>query len=146
MTDKEGQQQRAAQQQQQSAGDTTMPKQQQPTATPMSAATRLSVNTSSSSSSSSAAAASTMISVTVAPFTGGPFCLTVNRRDSIDDLKKAVAKKLKVLKDRICLLYRERYAHRLFYVPPKIDCTCGWWTRHIIFSHLPRVYNVFLKV
>ncbi len=49
------------------------------------------------------------ISVTVAPFTGGPFSLSVSRSDSVDDLKKAVAKKLKVLKDRICLLYRERY-------------------------------------
>ena len=50
-----------------------------------------------------------LISVTVAPFTGGPFTLTVNKRDSVEELKKAVAKKLKVLKDRICLLYRERY-------------------------------------
>lgn len=49
-----------------------------------------------------------LISVTVAPFTGGPFTLTVNKRDSVEELKKAVAKKLKVLKDRICLLYRER--------------------------------------
>jgi hypothetical protein len=48
------------------------------------------------------------MSLTVAPFTGGPFLLTVKKRDSVDDLKKAVAKKLKVLKDRICLLYRER--------------------------------------
>ena len=48
------------------------------------------------------------IAVTVAPFTGGPFTLNVRRKDSIEDLKKAVAKKLKVLKDRICLLYRER--------------------------------------
>ena len=49
-----------------------------------------------------------MISVTVAPFTGGPFQLSVRRTDSVEDLKKAVAKRLKVLKDRICLLYRER--------------------------------------
>lgn len=49
-----------------------------------------------------------LISVTVAPFTGGPFSVSVGRRDSVDELKKAVAKKLKVLKDRICLLYRER--------------------------------------
>ena len=48
------------------------------------------------------------ISVTVAPFTGGPFSLSVSRRDSVEELKKAVAKRLKVLKDRICLLYRER--------------------------------------
>lgn len=49
-----------------------------------------------------------LISVTVAPFTGGPFTVTVSKKDSVEELKKAVAKKLKVLKDRICLLYRER--------------------------------------
>ena len=48
------------------------------------------------------------ISVTVAPFTGGPFVVTVRKTDSVEELKRAVAKKLKVLKDRICLLYRER--------------------------------------
>ena len=48
------------------------------------------------------------ITLTVAPFTGGPFSLKMRRTDSVEDLKKAVAKKLKVLKDRICLLYRER--------------------------------------
>merc|ERR1719245_1130790 len=48
-----------------------------------------------------------MISVTVAPFTGGPFTVTISRQESVEELKKAVAKKLKVLKDRICLLYRE---------------------------------------
>ena len=47
--------------------------------------------------------------ITVAPFTGGPFSVTVNKTDSVEDLKKVVAKKLKVLKERICLLYRERY-------------------------------------
>ena len=51
---------------------------------------------------------STLITLTVAPFTGGPFSLKMRRTDSVEDLKKAVAKKLKVLKDRICLLYRER--------------------------------------
>lgn len=34
--------------------------------------------------------------------------MAVNRNDTIEELKKTVAKKLKVLKDRICLLYRER--------------------------------------
>ena len=48
------------------------------------------------------------ITLTVAPFTGGPFSLKMRKTDSVEDLKKAVAKKLKVLKDRICLLYRER--------------------------------------
>ena len=48
------------------------------------------------------------INVLVAPFTGGPFSVQVSRKDSVEELKKVVAKKLKVLKDRICLLYRER--------------------------------------
>lgn len=61
-----------------------------------------------SSSSGPLAAPAESISVTVAPFTGGPFSISVSRRDSVEELKKAVAKKLKVLKDRICLLYRER--------------------------------------
>ena len=52
--------------------------------------------------------AGSTITLTVAPFTGGPFSLKMRRTDSVEDLKKAVAKKLKVLKDRICLLYRER--------------------------------------
>ena len=48
------------------------------------------------------------IDVLVAPFTGGPFSVQVSRKDSVEELKKLVAKKLKVLKDRICLLYRDR--------------------------------------
>ena len=62
----------------------------------------------SSFSSSSLSSDDGEILVTVAPFTGGPFTLKVSRRDSVEDLKKTVAKRLKVLKDRICLLYRER--------------------------------------
>ena len=46
--------------------------------------------------------------VTVAPFTGGPFNVQVSKKDSVEDFKKIVAKRLKVLKDRICLLYRDR--------------------------------------
>ena len=49
------------------------------------------------------------MSVMVAPFTGGPFRLQVSRKDSVEEFKKVVAKRLKVLKDRICLLYRDRY-------------------------------------
>jgi hypothetical protein len=48
------------------------------------------------------------IEITVAPFTGGPFGVLVSKRDTVEELKKIIAKKLKVLKDRICLLYRER--------------------------------------
>jgi len=58
-------------------------------------------------SSESDANTSDKIAVMVAPFTGGPFSVQVSRKDSVDDFKKVVAKRLKVLKDRICLLYRD---------------------------------------
>ena len=48
------------------------------------------------------------IAVMVAPFTGGPFQMEVSPKDSVEEFKKVVAKRLKVLKDRICLLYRDR--------------------------------------
>merc|ERR1719464_2625563 len=51
--------------------------------------------------------ASDKIAVMVAPFTGGPFSVQVSKKDSVEDFKKIVAKRLKVLKDRICLLYRD---------------------------------------
>ena len=54
------------------------------------------------------------MSVMVAPFTGGPFRLQVSRKDSVEEFKKVVAKRLKVLKDRICLLYRDRYVASRF--------------------------------
>jgi len=47
------------------------------------------------------------INITVAPFTGGPFEVRVCRQDSIDELKKVIARRLKVSKERIYLLYRE---------------------------------------
>ena len=53
-------------------------------------------------------ASSDKIAVMVAPFTGGPFSVQVSRKDTVEDFKKVVAKRLKVLKDRICLLYRDR--------------------------------------
>jgi hypothetical protein len=48
------------------------------------------------------------LSITVAPFTGGPFEVRVGRADTIEDLKKVIARRLKVAKERIYLLYRER--------------------------------------
>ena len=49
-----------------------------------------------------------MVNITVAPFTGGPFQVYVNRSDTIEQLRKVIARRLKVSKDRIYLLYRER--------------------------------------
>ena len=65
--------------------------------------------------------ASDKIAVMVAPFTGGPFSVQVSRKDSVEDFKKIVAKRLKVLKDRICLLYRDRYVHTLMNKRPFAD-------------------------
>ena len=48
------------------------------------------------------------ICITVAPFTGGPFEVSVNKGDSVEELKRVIARRLKVSKERIYLLYRER--------------------------------------
>ena len=48
------------------------------------------------------------ICITVAPFTGGPFEVSVNKGDTVEELKKVIARRLKVSKERIYLLYRER--------------------------------------
>jgi len=55
----------------------------------------------------SAEAPSPRLCITVAPFTGGPFEVKVGGSDSIEDLKKVIARRLKVAKERIYLLYRE---------------------------------------
>lgn len=48
------------------------------------------------------------ITVCITPTTGGQFDLTVDRNDTVENLKKIISKKLKVAKERICLLHRER--------------------------------------
>jgi hypothetical protein len=50
------------------------------------------------------------VCITVAPFTGGPFQVAVSRADTIEDLKRVIARRLKVSKERIYLLYRDRYS------------------------------------
>lgn len=48
------------------------------------------------------------ITISVTPTTGGQFDLSVTKNDTIENLKKLISKKLKVPKERICLLHRER--------------------------------------
>lgn len=48
------------------------------------------------------------INVNIKTTTGGSFAITVDTSISVDDFKKQVGKKLKLSKDRICLLNRER--------------------------------------
>lgn len=85
---------------------------------------------SSSSLSTSASAASTTgcgcvaatvlepdeITISITPTTGGQFDLTVDHTDTVENLKKIISKRLKVAKERICLLHRERLvAHHASY-------------------------------
>jgi len=49
------------------------------------------------------------MTVFIHPTTGGQFELQVASSDSVEYLKKLIAKKIKVPKERICLLYRERH-------------------------------------
>jgi len=48
------------------------------------------------------------ITVCITPTTGGQFEITADRNDTVESLKKNISKKLKVAKERICLLHRER--------------------------------------
>lgn len=63
---------------------------------------------SSSSSSSESLPPLPVISLTVAPTTGGQFELKVSKLETIDNLKKTISKRLKVPKERICLLWKDR--------------------------------------
>ncbi|XP_050691800.1 midnolin-like [Eriocheir sinensis] len=50
-----------------------------------------------------------MVGVHVSPTTGGHFELRVAATDSIEFLRRLVSKRLRVPKERICLLYRDRH-------------------------------------
>merc|ERR1719195_825486 len=47
------------------------------------------------------------LNITVAPFTGGPFEVKISKMETVEELKKVIARRLKVSKERIYLLYRE---------------------------------------
>lgn len=49
------------------------------------------------------------INIHVSPTTGGDFYLSVESDISVDNLKKLVSKRLKVPRDRICLLFRDKW-------------------------------------
>ena len=48
------------------------------------------------------------ITITITPTTGGQFDVTVGSHETVENLKKSISKRLKVAKERICLLHRER--------------------------------------
>ena len=48
-------------------------------------------------------------SIQIISITGGlPFQLVMNKMDTVDDLKKAIGQKVKVRKEKICLLYLDK--------------------------------------
>lgn len=51
------------------------------------------------------------MTLNVTTTTGGSFSVVVDGENSVENLKKIISKKLKVSKDRICLLHRERELH-----------------------------------
>ncbi|XP_045764174.1 midnolin homolog [Maniola jurtina] len=51
---------------------------------------------------------STDITLNIQTTTGGNFSISLNGKNTVEHLKKLVSKKLRVSKDRICLLHRER--------------------------------------
>lgn len=71
-------------------------------------ATTESTHNSSDSDSGCGCKNSSSIKISVTPTTGGQFELAVTKNDTIENLKKLISKKLKVPKERICLLHRER--------------------------------------
>lgn len=55
-----------------------------------------------------AGATNAVINLNISTTTGGNFAVSVESHISVENLKKIIAKKLKVAKDRICLLHREK--------------------------------------
>lgn len=51
------------------------------------------------------------INVNISTTTGGTFSVCVENLITVENFKKIISKKLKVAKDRICLLHRERYVN-----------------------------------
>lgn len=70
-----------------------------------------SAGTSGSSPTTTTAVAVSPMTLNVTTTTGGSFSVVVDGENSVENLKKIISKKLKVSKDRICLLHRERELH-----------------------------------
>lgn len=60
------------------------------------------------------------ITISITPTTGGQFDLTVDKNESVESLKKIISKRLKVAKERICLLHRERFVLLSLFPLPSI--------------------------
>ena len=75
-----------------------------------------------------------VITLTVAPTTGGQFELKVSKLETIDNLKKTISKRLKVPKERICLLWKDRYVLLFSWgltlsarTAPRSAAAVRWW-------------------
>lgn len=84
---------------------TSQSPQKQPTAIPV-----IGCGSSSGAGPSGSSSTATM-TLNVTTTTGGSFSVLVDGENSVENLKKIISKKLKVSKDRICLLHRERELH-----------------------------------
>ena len=62
--------------------------------------------------------------VHVCPTTGGQFDIQVSAEDNIDNIKKCISKRLKISKERISLLHRERYVSVSFIHTQHTTCGC----------------------
>lgn len=51
----------------------------------------------------------------ICPTTGGEFHLNVPSQDTIDSLKKAISQRLKLSKERISLLFKDRYVSHVHF-------------------------------
>lgn len=51
----------------------------------------------------------TRINVQVSPTTGGDFYISIESNSTVENLKKLISKRLKVPRDRICLLFRDKW-------------------------------------
>lgn len=58
------------------------------------------------------------INISITPTIGGQFDLTVDRNETITNLKKIISNRLKLAKERICLLHRERWVFTFFFYSP----------------------------
>lgn len=82
------------------------------------------------------------ITISVTPTTGGQFELAVTKNETIENLKKQISKRLKVPKERICLLHRERYHHFVFVIAKENVLTSCWTVRFL----LPFVFLAYLCI
>lgn len=71
----------------------------------------------------------TRINVQVSPTTGGDFFISIESNSTVENLKKLISKRLKVPRDRICLLFRDKWVFI-----SKYSYFSFWWCCFICFQ------------